>query len=84
MKTPESLDNPERDLTVTNRDPKGSEKVRDVIGQIKNTKPAAEEELQAMRQRIATAIVTEPKDPRPHCSDCFTRGWAAALRSLEE
>ena len=85
MKTPESLDNQERDLNLTNRDPKGSDKVRDVIGQMKNAKPSAEEELQALRHRIATARATDPtKDAPQHCTDCYTRGWAAALQSLEE
>jgi predicted phage gp36 major capsid-like protein len=74
---PESLENPERDLALETRENtrRFSRKVEEV-----------EAELQALRQlrdRLATAKATaRPKDTAPHCSDCFARGWAAAVRAI--
>ncbi len=41
--------------------------------------------LVALRKRIAElGKIIKPIDPIPHCGDCYRRGWAAALRELEE
>jgi len=41
--------------------------------------------LLEMRKRLEDAKVTAPatKDARPHCSDCFRRGWLAAIGAVE-
>jgi hypothetical protein len=78
---PHELDNPEKDQVLENREPHGAQKVADDISRVKTGKP---DELEALRRRIAAAVATTaPKDPQPHCGDCYRRGWAAALRSLE-
>ena len=79
-----NLDTQERDLDLTNRDPKGTRKVLADLERVKHGTPTAEDELQALRARITAAATTVGKDPQPHCSDCFSRGWAAALKTLEE
>jgi hypothetical protein len=36
-----------------------------------------------MRARIEAAKSMTPADAVPHCADCFRRGWAAAVRSID-
>lgn len=76
------LENPERDLDLINRDPKGTKKVLADLQRVKDGTPTEEEELQALRQRISAARTTVGKDPQPHCGDCFKRGWMAAAREI--
>jgi len=74
---PETLQNPERGLDLQNREAEGK-------APRKREEPvAAAGELEHLRERIAAAKATTPKDPIPHCGDCYRRGWTAALRSLE-
>lgn len=41
-------------------------------------------ELETLRSRIAMLKAIErPRDSQPHCSDCYRRGWRAALAALE-
>jgi len=75
---PESLDNAERDLELMNRDAKGGKKVTAVMAR------SAEDELTALRQRIAERLAETPVAPIPECAACYRKGWLAALRSLEE
>ena len=75
---PESLENAERDLELLTRDVKGGKKATAIAA------GSAEEELMALRQRIAAAMTLTPEAPIPECRDCYRRGWQAALRSLEE
>lgn len=70
------LDNPERGMDLSTREA-GEEKP----GR-KREDPAAAE-LKAMRERIAAAKATTPRDPIPHCGDCFRRGWEAAVRAVD-
>lgn len=70
--TPSDLDNQERGLELSKR---AGRKLSGL---------GAEDELRALRQRIAAALVTTPVDSQPHCGDCYRRGWSAALRSLVE
>ncbi len=73
--TSETLEHPERDLDLVNRDMKGKPR----------TKPGAapaDDELQALRQRIGSAKATVGQDPKSHCRDCFQRGWLAAVREI--
>jgi uncharacterized protein (DUF2267 family) len=73
MKTSGDIENRERDLKLSNRDP------QPVV------MPAVEAELQALRARIALARATDPTATAPqHCSDCYSRGWKAALKALED
>lgn len=73
---PATLENPERDLSLLNR----------TSAPEPETKPRRKEEgaeLAAILGRIEGAKGTTPKDPLPHCGDCYRRGWAAALRAIE-
>jgi hypothetical protein len=65
------LETPERGMNLENRGsrPAGSD---DAAAQLK-----------ALRERIAAARATIPRDPIPHCGVCFRRGWEAALGALE-
>lgn len=81
---PGDLENAERDLELTNRDPKGMKKVLADLQRVKTAAPTSDEELKALRDRIAAGLVTVGKDPQPHCGDCWKRGWIAALQSLKE
>ena len=78
------LDNPEQDLDLANREPKGAKKVAADIERVKHGTPTAETELEALRERIAAAKALDPKDPVPHCADCYSRGFKAAVRMLSE
>lgn len=68
---PEQIENPERAIDLSNRE-------------IGSAKKVAHDELKALRARIAELHATIPQDSRPHCADCYRRGWAAALRALQE
>ncbi len=75
---PEHLDNAERDLELMNREARGGKRVAAAV-----TSP--DEELKALRQRIALHLASPPEGaPIPECRDCYRRGWMAALRALEE
>jgi len=74
---PHELETPERGMhvqtrTVSNRATEDQESV-------------AMDALLAMRKRLEDAKVTptQSKDARPHCADCFRRGWVAALEMVE-
>lgn len=73
---PESLDNAERDLELMNRDVRGGKKAA--------APRNAEEQLIALRQRIAEGLAATPAAPIPECVACYRKGWLAALRFLEE
>jgi predicted exporter len=73
---PESLNNAERDLEVMTREPKGVRKASAAV--------SAEEQLIALRQRIAEGLAAAPAAPIPECVACYRKGWLAALRSLSE
>jgi len=76
MKSPESLDNPERDLELANREARGGKRIATAT---------ADEALTALRQRIAMRLASPLEGaPIPECRDCYRRGWMAALQSLEE
>jgi hypothetical protein len=70
------LENPERGLELQNRDA-GDERGR-------RREDSAGAELRALRERVAAVKSTKPLDPVPHCGDCYRRGWAAAVRAIEE
>lgn len=76
-----NLVNPESDLDLENRKPKGARKVEEDIQRVKTGKPT---ELEALRERIAAVKAAPPKDDAPHCADCFQRGAIAAVRAIEE
>jgi hypothetical protein len=88
------LENAERDLNLANREPRGARKVATDVQRAKHGTPTAEEELQALRARIAELRAQVPNDTKPclldpfgralNRGDCFERGWAAALQALEE
>jgi len=71
------LENAERDLTLTNRE------AGVVAPALKRGGGKAEEELIALRQRIADAQTVTPSPRIPECTACYRRGWADALKSLE-
>ena len=73
---PSELDNPERGLNLSTREG-GEEKPRS------KREDAAAAELKALRERIAAAKTATPRDPIPHCGDCYRRGWAAAIRAVD-
>ncbi|HMJ88152.1 MAG TPA: hypothetical protein VK504_33475 [Vicinamibacterales bacterium] len=75
MITTDTIKHPEQGLELQNR--KGAKR------EANPDEPPAETEAVVLRRRIAVALATTPKDPIPHCGDCYRRGWAAALRSLE-
>jgi hypothetical protein len=78
--TPESLDNQERGLHLTNRE----------SGDDKRRKPKsadlddAEVTLKALRKRISALKAKSPPDKEPHCGACFRRGVKAAVAAIEE
>ena len=74
---PEALDNQERDLNLVNRESRK-------LPRSQNREDAAAVELRVLRERVAMAKADDkPKDPRPHCGDCYRRGWAAAVAAIE-
>jgi hypothetical protein len=74
---PENLDNAERDLELMNR--ASGKKVAAAVA------PSAEDELKALRQRIAAALASPPEGaPIPECRACYRKGWMAALKALED
>jgi len=76
---PETLENPERGLSLVTRDPAEGEPVED------STAGAhAAVELRALRDRIHELKERHPKDAMPHCRACYQRGVEAALRALDE
>lgn len=74
---PEALENAERDLELMNREARGGKKAS-------AAPKSAEEQLIALRQRIAEGLSSTPAAPIPECVACYRKGWLAALRSLEE
>jgi hypothetical protein len=74
---PEQIENAERDLELMNRDARGGKKAAAVMA------PSAEDQLTALRQRIAERLAAPPTAPIPECAACYRKGWLAALRSLE-
>jgi hypothetical protein len=79
---PETLEIPERDLELSNR---GRKKKRTV-----DPEPETEDELASLRERVEAAALDPGRDraailehdSQPHCGDCFTRGWVAAVRVI--
>jgi len=79
---PGTLENPERDLSVTNRESTVlSVLKRGAADMSVASDPASD--LEALRQRIAEAKAATPTAPIPECVACYRRGWADALKSLE-
>jgi hypothetical protein len=72
----ENLENAERDLELMNREARGGKKAA--------APRNAEEQLIALRQRIAEGLAATPAAPIPECVACYRKGWFAALRFLEE
>ena len=74
---PHELETPERGMNVQTRT--HSNRATD------DQESVAMDALLEMRKRLEDAKVTPPstKDARPHCSDCFRRGWLAALGAVE-
>jgi hypothetical protein len=68
---PETLENPERDLNLVNRqeDERSAKRKRD--------------EAAGFRERIETARQLKPEGSDLHCVDCFQRGRDAAIRLIE-
>jgi hypothetical protein len=66
-----NLDNQERGMKIVTRE-NGPEQGLDHAA-----------ELQALRDRIATAKMLQPTVSERHCLDCFERGRNAALRLIE-
>lgn len=77
------LNNPEQDMSLTDRDATSEKQVESGLHQSRNAAPTQAEELSTLRGRIATVKRTDPKDEAPHCADCFARGWQAAVRAIE-
>jgi hypothetical protein len=77
------LENPEKDLDLTTRDPKGTPAVLDAIHRVKSGKPSADSELQALRARMDTARGITPQGAELHCRDCWEKGRNAAIRTIE-
>jgi hypothetical protein len=74
---PQSLEHGERDLELMNR--ASGKKVAAAVA------PSAEDELTALRQRIAAALASPPEGaPIPECRACYRKGWMAALTALEK
>jgi hypothetical protein len=74
---PDALDNQERDLTLVNRE-------NAKLPKRQNREDPAALALKELRERVAKAKATDkPKDPLPHCGDCYRRGWAAAVAVIE-
>lgn len=73
---PGTIENREQDLTVDNR----------VVSGGRSEKAGAEEQLNALRQRIRAGMNNVGDDSRrkeaPACVECFQRGWLAAMKSL--
>jgi hypothetical protein len=73
---PGTLENREQELTVTM-----DNRTIATGGKVAMT---AEEQLIALRQRIAEGLAATPAAPIPECVACYRKGWLAALRSLSE
>lgn len=72
----ETLEKPERGMNLTTRETADIERLKG--------SPTAEDELQALRDRVARVKALEPVDQKPiHCHDCFSRGWLAAVQAVE-
>ena len=76
---PETLENPERGLSLVTREPAEVEPLED-----STAGDHAAAELRALRDRIQEIRETHPKDAMPHCRACYQRGVEAALRALDE
>lgn len=77
----ETLDTPERDMTVQTRDGKAVRKPGESLSEA--------DALRRLQQKIRVGLNSEASvDPRdgnpPACRACYQRGWAAALKSLLE
>ena len=70
---PESLETPERDLSLRTRE-EAPPPVR---------KPSAFEELRALKEKIVALRQAPPPDAKPHCRDCFLRAVRATLDAIE-
>ncbi len=81
MMPPDEVDNPERSLSLENREVKAARPRRLAPISTPAGQPSAQEMLAALRQRIAKAHKVEPEVL--HCRDCFGRGRDAALRVIE-
>jgi len=73
---PHELDNQERGMSV---------ETRGHMRATEDQESVAMDGLLAMRKRLEDAKVTptQAMDARPHCSDCFRRGWLAAIAAIE-
>lgn len=73
---PETLETPESTLELVTRE-----------AEVKPSRKLGESpegaELKGLRGRVAVAKAITPKDPIPHCGDCYRRGWDAALRAID-
>jgi len=76
---PETLENPERGLSLVTREPAEVEPVED-----STAGDHAAVELRALRDRIQNLKERHPKDTMPHCRACYERGVEAALCALDE
>lgn len=78
-----NLEHGEKDLDLETRDPRGAKKVADDLQRVKTGKPTVEDELKAIRERIAAAREVKPNERDRHCLDCFEKGRNAAVRVIE-
>lgn len=82
---PDELENPERSLDLENRDERRPRRPRlgpvPVLAQA--AEPSAEEQLAALRTRIASARRLKVDRGALHCRDCWERGRDAALDLIE-
>jgi len=76
------LENPESDMHLVNRAPRGAKDGAEPTERVSATDLA---KLKALHERVAAAKAAAPlsKDDAPHCGDCFSRGWRAAVRAIE-
>lgn len=84
---PEDLDNPERNMDLTNRDPRGTKNVQDAIANVKRGTPMPIPD--ALKARIERARTLKPSEQERNqlrqlsTADCFERGRDAAIRAIE-
>lgn len=83
--TVNNLDTPERgSMDLNTRDPKGTEKVNADIARVKKGGPSADQELEALRARVAAAKESPTAVPaNMSCAHCFRSGWAEAVKAIE-
>lgn len=75
----ETLETPERDMTLQNREPAA----QSAAAAAARKREADAEELRLLRGRIYGLREAPPPDTKAHCRDCFLRGVGATLDAIE-